>query len=62
MLIDIKNLIFDLITKLKVNDGTVSLDQKVLIIFGLLMMLIGICLMAFGLLYGIVGFTVIAIR
>lgn len=59
---DIKNLVLDLVTKLKVSDGTISLDQKVKIIFALLMIFVGISLIVFGLLYGIVAFTILAIR
>lgn len=59
---DIKNLFLDLLTKLKVSDGTISLDQKVKIMFALLMIFVGISLIVFGLLYGIVGFTILAIR
>ena len=59
---DIKNLVLDLVTKLKVSDGTISLDQKFKIIFALLMIFVGISLIAFGLLYGIVAFTILAIR
>ena len=56
---DIKVLISDLISKLRTNDGTISLDEKVKIIFALTLIALGVVLILFGILYGIVGYSII---
>ena len=56
---DIKVLISDLISKLRKNDGTISLDEKVKIIFALTLITLGVVLILFGILYGIVGYSIL---
>lgn len=56
---DIKIVVSDLISKLRKNDGTISLDEKVKIIFALTLIALGVVLILFGILYGIVGYSII---
>ena len=56
---DIKIVVSDLISKLRKNDGTISLDEKVKIIFALTLIALGVVLILFAILYGIVAYSML---